>query len=99
MFRSYNAANNTRWIFSQRAIIDTLAICRQIVGHFKRSPLAYDRQKIIQDRLQLTKHCLKQDVCTRWNSTLHMLQVILEQKMALAAYAIEYGDVQQLTTT
>ena len=26
-----------------------------------------------------------------------MFQVILEQKMALAAYATEYGDVQQLT--
>ena len=68
-------------ILSQRAIIDTLAICRQIVGHFRRSPLAYDRLKIIQDRLQLTKHHLKQDICTRWNSTLHMLQVILEQPM------------------
>ena len=27
-----------------------------------------------------------------------MLQVIIEQKMALAAYATEYGDVRQLTT-
>ena len=27
-----------------------------------------------------------------------MLQVILEQKKALAAYAIEYGGVQQPTT-
>ena len=27
-----------------------------------------------------------------------MLQIILEQKMALAAYTIEYGGVQQLTT-
>lgn len=86
-------------IFSQRAVIDTLAICRQIVGHFKRSSLAYDRLKTIQERLQLTKHRFKQDVSTRWNSTLYMLEVILEQKMALAAYATEYGDVQQLTAT
>ena len=86
-------------IFSQRAVIDTLAVCRQIVGHFKHSPLAYDHLKTIQERLQLTKHRLKQDVSTRWNSTLYMLQVILEQKMALAAYATEYGDVQQLTAT
>ena len=85
-------------IFSQRAVTDLIAICRQIVGHFKRSPLAYDRLKSIQDRLQLKQHRLKQDVSTRWNSTLYMLQVILEQKMALAAYATEYEDVRQLTT-
>ena len=46
-------------IFSQRAIIDTLAVCRQIVGHFRHSPLAYDHLKTIQERLQLTKHWLK----------------------------------------
>ena len=80
-------------ILSQRTVIDLLAVCRQIVGYFKRSPLAYDRLKSIQDRLQLKQHRLKQDVSTRWNSTLYMLQVILEQKMALAACATEYGDV------
>ena len=81
--------------FSQRTVIDTLAVCRQVVGHFKRSPLAYDHLKTIQP--QLTRHWLKQDVSTKWNSTFYMLQVILEQKMALAAYAIEYGGIQQLT--
>ena len=35
-------------IFSQRTIKDSLAICRNIVGHFKRSPLAYSQLKIIQ---------------------------------------------------
>ena len=75
-------------ILSQRVVIDLLAICRQIVGHFKRSPLAYDRLKLIQDRLRLKKHRLKQDVSTQWNITLYMLQVIIEQKIALAAYAI-----------
>ena len=84
-------------IFSQRAVIDTLAVCRQIVGHFKRSPLASNHLKTIQERLQLIKHRLKQDISTWWNSTFYMLQVILEQKMALAAYAIEYGGVQPLT--
>ena len=84
-------------IFSQRAIKDALAICQNIVGHFKRSPLAYSHLKIIQDNLQLPKHNLKQDTPTRWNSTYFMLEVILEQKMALAAYATEYGDIQQLS--
>ena len=96
MFCSYNAANHTRWNLFTESYNRYSCYLRQIVGHFKRSPLAYNHLKIIQDRLQLTKHRIKQDVCTRWNSTLHMLQVILEQKMALAAYATEYGDVQQL---
>ena len=43
-------------IFSQSAAIDTLAVCRLIVGHFKHSLLAYDHLKTIQERLQLTKH-------------------------------------------
>ena len=56
-------------IFSQRTVIDTLAVCRQVVGHFKRSPLAYDHLKTIQP--QLTRHWLKQDVSTKWNSTFY----------------------------
>ena len=84
-------------IFSQRAVIDSLAICHNIVSHFKRSPLAYSHLKTIQDNLQLPKHNLKLDNPTRWNSTYYMLEVILEQKMALAPYATEYGDIQQLT--
>ena len=53
--------------------------------------------KIIQGNLQLLKHNLKQDTPTRWNSTYFMLEAISEQKMALAAYATEYGDIQQLS--
>ena len=34
-------------IFCQRTIKDALAICRNIVGHFKRSPLAYSHLKTI----------------------------------------------------
>ena len=46
-------------ISSQRAIKDALAICRNIVGHFKQSPLAYSHLKIIHDNLLLPKHNLK----------------------------------------
>ena len=45
--------------------------------------------KTIQQNLGLPLHSLKQDKPTQWNSTLHMLQSILEQKMATAAYATE----------
>ena len=79
-------------VLSQRSVVNTLAQCRHIVGHFKRSPLAFNRLKSIQTNLGLPFHSLKQDEPTRWNSTLHILQSILEQKMALAAYATDRKD-------
>ena len=71
-------------------------MCRSIVGHFKHLSVASHLLTRIQDNLGLPRHTLKQDVSTRWNSSLYMLQSILEQKMALAAYAAK-NDVSQLT--
>ena len=82
-------------LLSQRAVKDLLATCRSIVGHFKHSSVACHKLAHIQENLQLPKHKLKQDVVTRWNSTLYMLESILEQKMALAAYAAE-NNIQHL---
>ena len=48
-------------VLSQRAVIDTLAVWRQIVGHFKHSSLVYSRLKEIQQNLGLQQHHLKQD--------------------------------------
>ena len=39
-------------------------------------------------------YMLKQDEPMRWNTTLHMIQYIIEQKMALAVYSTEYDLVQ-----
>ena len=83
-------------VLSQRVVIDTLAVCRTIVGHFKHSSTAYSRLNKIQTNLGLPQRRLQQDVATRWNSSLYMLQVVAEQKMALAAYATEYS-IAQLT--
>ena len=85
-------------LLSQRVVKDLLAICRSIVGHFKHSSVAYHKLAQIQDNLNLPKHKLKQDVSTRWNSALYMVESILEQKMALAAYAVE-NNITQLTPT
>ena len=54
-------------------MIDLLAASRRIVGHFKRSQLASSRSVEIQKSLGNPLHRLKQDVATRWNSTLYML--------------------------
>ena len=68
---------------------DLLAICRSIVGHFEHSSVACYKLTQIQENMELPKHRLKQDVATRWNSTLYMLESILGQKMALAVYAAD----------
>ena len=83
-------------LLSQCVVKDLLAVCRSIVGHFKHSSVAYHKLVQIQENLDLSKHKLIQDVSTRWNSTLYMVESILEQKMALAAYAAE-NNIAQLT--
>ena len=83
-------------VLSQRIVIDMLATSRKIVGHFRRSTLAYSRLRNIQENLGLPIHRLIQDEPTRWNSTFYMLQRLMEQKMALGAYASEY-TIPQLT--
>ena len=60
-------------VLSQRVVMDTLAVCRKIAGHFKHSSTAYSRLNTIQQNLGLPQHRLQQDVSTRWNSTLYML--------------------------
>ena len=47
----------------------TLSKCRGIVGHFKRSTVALNKLTDIQNKNNLEKKALIQDVATRWNST------------------------------
>ena len=86
----------TDGILCQRGVRDLLAICRSIVGHFRHSSVACHKLAQIQENLDLPQHKLKQDESTRWNSTLYMIESILEQKMALAAYSTE-NSIAQLT--
>ncbi|XP_073700781.1 zinc finger BED domain-containing protein 4-like [Garra rufa] len=67
-------------VLSQRSILDITASGRRIVGHFKHSPLAYTRLENVQKQLGQPIKKLRQDVSTRWNSTLYMFQSVLEQK-------------------
>ena len=52
---------------------------------------------MIQRRLNLPEHHLKQDEPTRWNTSLYMLQSVMEQKMA-PAYGSD-GSITVLTST
>ena len=77
-------------VLSQQSILDITAPGRRIVRHFKHSPLAYTRLEHFQKQLGQPIKKLHQDVSTRWNSTLYMLQSLLEQKVALTAYAAKH---------
>lgn len=59
--------------------------CRKLVGHFKHSPLATASFESFQKRLDLPEHRLIQDVPTRWNSSVDMMERLLEQRMAVSA--------------
>ncbi|KAK7122932.1 hypothetical protein R3I94_019901 [Phoxinus phoxinus] len=78
-------------ISSQRAVGDVIAKLKTCATHFSHSVLAKQRLSDIQEEFDLPRHSIIQAVPTRWNSTLHMLQRMLEQKRALNIYAGEHG--------
>lgn len=65
-------------VLSQQAIVDVLAICKRIVRHFKHSTIAYSRLCSIQERLDIPQHRLQQDIRTIWNSSLYMVQSVID---------------------
>ncbi|XP_071246206.1 uncharacterized protein [Salvelinus alpinus] len=82
---------------SQRAVLDIIAMLKSCATHFDHSVLAKQRLRAIQEELGLPKHSIIQAVQTRWNSTLHMLQRMFEQRRALKVYAGEYGHIGSLS--
>ncbi|KAK0147026.1 Zinc finger BED domain-containing protein 4 [Merluccius polli] len=78
-------------VLSQRSVVDSLAIARKIVGHFKSSPLGTSRLRDIQREIGMKTKMLQQDVPTRWNSTFMMMTTLLEQKRALVMYEAYHG--------
>ena len=80
-------------LLSQRSVKDALAIARDIIRHFKKSPAATSRLAAIQTDLNMPHKRLQQDVKTRWNSTFYMIESILEQKRAISAYVADHDDL------
>lgn len=75
-------------LISQRSVSDALANGRKIVTHFKHSQVAQSRLEDMQKEMQgaeaqATPRRLIQDVQTRWNSSLYMVQSLLREKRSL----------------
>lgn len=79
----------TQSINSQRSVVDLIATCKKIVGHFNHSSAACSKLKEIQTELNVAPNKLIQDVSTRWNSTFLMIKRIHEQKRALTVYGAD----------
>lgn len=84
-------------LLSQRAIRDVIAMLKNCATHFRHSILAKQRLLKIQRELGLPEYSIIQAVPTRWNSTLRMLQRMLEQKRALHLYCGEHGGFSSPT--
>lgn len=82
---------------SQRVVVDILAKLKKIATHFNHSVTAQQRLSKIQEELGVPQHSIIQAVQTRWNSTLHMLVRMIEQKRAITAYASDHGHFSCLS--
>lgn len=59
--------------------------CKNIVAYFKRSTLAADELVKMQHQMNLPLYKVKQEVPTRWNSCLYMMERLQEIKIPLSA--------------
>ncbi|XP_056393647.1 zinc finger BED domain-containing protein 4-like isoform X1 [Hyla sarda] len=74
---------------SNTKLTGVLDSCRKIAGHFHRSVKDSHLLRREQSKAGVPQHRLKQDVSTRWNSTLEMLERILEQQKPIHAMSHE----------
>ncbi|XP_057598206.1 zinc finger BED domain-containing protein 4 [Hippopotamus amphibius kiboko] len=76
-------------IKSQRMVQNLLSTARKICERVHRSPRAKAKLAELQKEYELPPHHLLQDVPSRWNTSFHMLQRLIEQKRAVNALAVE----------
>ncbi|KAF0871637.1 ZBED4 protein, partial [Crocuta crocuta] len=76
-------------IKSQRMVQNLLSIARKICERVHRSPKAKEKLAELQKEYALPQRHLLQDVPSRWNTSFHMLERLIEQKRAINEMSIE----------
>ncbi|KAM8972088.1 zinc finger BED domain-containing protein 4 [Pelodytes ibericus] len=76
-------------IKSQRMIQNLLSIARKICERVHRSTKAKEKLAELQKEYGLPPHPLIQDVPSKWNTSFHMLERLIEQKRAIDEMSIE----------
>ncbi|XP_053572600.1 zinc finger BED domain-containing protein 4 [Bombina bombina] len=76
-------------IKSQRMVQNLLSIARKICERVHRSAKAKEKLAELQKEYRLPQHQLIQDVPSKWNTSFHMLERLIEQKRAIDQMSIE----------
>lgn len=76
-------------IKSQRMVQSLLSTARKICERVQRSPRAKAKLAELQREYGLPPHHLLQDVPSKWSTSFHMLERLLEQKRAVNALSAE----------
>ncbi|CAG9840810.1 unnamed protein product [Diabrotica balteata] len=85
-------------ISKDETVKQLIAKCRTIVSHFNHSVVASERLKSMQKQLRCPLYKVKQDVSTRWNSTLTMMERLLLLKDPLSAIIVSLPNVPPFLT-
>ena len=85
-------------VLIQPAVQQLLATTMSLVEHYHRSNSSFQNFKKIQLQLNLPDHVFIQDVTTRWNSSFHMLERLVEQRKAITAANIKCQPPAELNT-
>ena len=76
-------------IKSQRMVQNLLSIARKLCERVHRSPRAREKLAELQKEYELPQHQLIQDVPSKWSTSFHMPECLIEQKRAVNEVSIE----------
>ncbi|XP_069855906.1 zinc finger BED domain-containing protein 4 [Dipodomys merriami] len=76
-------------IKSQRMVQNLLSTARKLCERVHRSPRAREKLAELQKEYELPPHPLIQDVPSRWSTSFHMLERLIEQKRAVNEMSVE----------
>ena len=82
-----------------RKVSIVLAHCCRLVGFFHQSYKVTCALRKKQQQLKIKEHKLIQDCVTRWDSTLSIIERILEQQTAICAVLMENRSDRSLLPT